>query len=50
MKSYVSKNEVYRLDLDQVMTYKDNFSYEGLDALFDWLEEYEDGYGAKCRI
>jgi len=44
MKSYVSKTDF--IDWFRSSdTYKNNFSYEGLDALFDWLEEYEDGTG-----
>ena len=31
-------------------SYKDNFSYEGKKALFDYLEEYEDGTGEKMEF
>ena len=31
-------------------TYRDNFSYMGLDALFDYLEEVEDGTGIKIEF
>ena len=27
-----------------------NFSYEGLKALFDWFEEYEEGTGEKVEL
>ena len=30
--------------------YKTNFSYEGLKALFEWLEEFEDGTGAEIEL
>ena len=29
---------------------KDQFSYEGLKALFDWLEEYEEGTGDEVEL
>lgn len=31
-------------------TYKDNFSYEGKRALFDWLEEYEESTGEEMEL
>jgi hypothetical protein len=43
MKSYVSKNKFIDW-FKSSNTYKNNFSYEGLNALFDWLEEYEDHF------
>ena len=42
MKRYINRYEF----IDTFMksdTYKNNFSYEGLSVLFDWLEEYEEG-------
>ncbi len=30
--------------------YKDNFSYEGKKALFEYLEQYEDDYGLENEI
>ena len=30
--------------------YKNNFSYEGLDALFEYLEELEDGIGEEISF
>ena len=30
--------------------YKTNFSYEGLKALFEYLEEFEDGTGAEIEL
>ena len=29
---------------------KDQFSYEGLEALFNWLEEYEEGTGEEVEL
>jgi hypothetical protein len=29
---------------------QDNFSYEGLGALYEWIEEYEDGSGAETEL
>ena len=31
-------------------TYKDNFTYDALTALFDYLEEYEDSIGEKIEF
>lgn len=31
-------------------TYKNSFSYEGLDALFDYLEDYEDSCDTKIEF
>lgn len=31
-------------------TYKNNFSYEGKRALFDYLEEYEEGTGEEVEL
>ena len=31
-------------------TYKNNFSYEGLKALFDYLENYEEETGQKVKF
>ena len=31
-------------------TYKDNFTYEGLEALFDYLEEYEELAGEQIQF
>ena len=31
-------------------TYRNNFSYQGLNALFDYLEEYEDGTGEQLEF
>ncbi len=31
-------------------TYKNNFSYEGLSVLFDWLEEYEEGLESELEF
>ena len=36
--NYVSKSE-FRDEFSK-MNRKDNFSYEGLNALYDWLDEY----------
>jgi hypothetical protein len=44
MKTTVSVYD-FRDAFLQSDTYKDNFSYEGLTALFDYLEEYEEGAG-----
>ena len=30
--------------------YKDNFSYEGLEALFNWLEDYESDTGQEIEL
>lgn len=31
-------------------SYKDNFSYEGLSALYDYLEDYEESTGEKIEF
>lgn len=31
-------------------TYKDNFSYEGLEALYDYLEELEESCGTEIQF
>ena len=31
-------------------TYKNNFSYEGLKALYDYLENYEEETGQKVKF
>lgn len=49
MKSYVSKDRFINW-FRSSDTYKNNFSYEGLDALFDWLEEYEDDTGTETEF
>jgi hypothetical protein len=49
MKSHVSKNKF--IDWFRSSdTYKNNFSYEGLNALFDWLEEYENDTGREVEF
>lgn len=37
-------------DAFQSMDRKDNFSYEGLKALFEYLEEYEDSTGEQIEL
>ena len=32
------------------MDRKDNFTYEGKRALFNWLEEYEEDYGEEIEL
>ena len=44
MKRTVSK---YEFCSDSVLT--GNFSYNGLDALFEWMEEYEDSCGEQIE-
>lgn len=44
MKQYVSRFDFQDAFLKSE-TYKNNFSYEGLNALFDYLEEYEEETG-----
>jgi hypothetical protein len=44
MKKSVSK---YEFMGDSALT--DNFSYNGLDALFEWFEEYEDSCGEQIE-
>lgn len=44
MKEYVSVY-TFRDRFLQSDTYKNNFSYEGLNALFDYLEEHEESTG-----
>lgn len=34
----------------QSATYKNNFSYDGLTALFDYLEDYEDNVGEQVEF
>ena len=31
-------------------TYKNKFSYDGLTALFEWMEEYEESTGSEFRL
>jgi hypothetical protein len=44
MKKSVSK---YEFCSDSALT--DNFSYHGIEALFDWFEEYEDSCGEQIE-
>lgn len=49
MKTTVSKQHF----IDAFMTsncYSDNFSYEGLGILFDYLEQYEDACGVEIEF
>ena len=44
MRQYVSRFDFQDAFLKSE-TYKNSFSYEGLDALFDYFEEYEENTG-----
>ena len=42
--------QVTRLDFHDAFDGKTNFSYEGLDALFEYLEEYEESADSKIEL
>ena len=48
MYEYVSESEF--IDRFAVMDRKENFSYEGKKALFEYLEELEDNIGEKIEF
>jgi hypothetical protein len=48
MKTTVSKYDFERAFVDADR--KENFSYEGLGLLFDYLEEYEDSTGEEVEL
>ncbi len=47
MKQYITFNAFTDAFSD---TYKDNFSYEGKKALFEYLEEYEESAGEEIEL
>lgn len=48
MKSTISKHEFRDAFRDYGRT--DSFSYEGLGALFDWFEQYEEDCGEETEL
>jgi len=48
MKKSVYKNEF--VDAFKEMNREENFSYEGREALFDYLEEYEEETGEEVEL
>lgn len=48
MKTTVSRYDFERAFVDAGR--KDQFSYEGLNALFDYLEDYEDSTGEEIEL
>ena len=48
MYTQVSRNNFH--DAFKGGTYQDNFSYEWLNALYDYLEEYEEGTDTKIEL
>lgn len=48
MKTNVSKSD-FR-DAFQQMGRGDNFSYDGLGALYDWIEELDEGCGTESEL
>ena len=49
MKDTINKNQFINW-FRSSDTYKDNFSYEGLSALFDYLEEMEESTGEELEF
>ena len=49
MKQYISKYHFTNWFLSSD-TYKNNFSYEGLNSLFDYLEELEEDMGKEMEF
>ena len=49
MKQYISKYHFTNWFLSSD-TYKNNFSYEGLNSLFDYLEEFEEDMGKEIEF
>ena len=49
MKEYVSEH-TFRDRFMRSDNYKNNFSYEGLHALFEYLEDYEDDTGEEIEF
>ena len=49
MKQYISKYHFTNWFLSSD-TYKNNFSYEGLNSLFDYLEELEEDMGKETEF
>ena len=48
MKQTIDKNQF--MDAFQNMNREDNFTYAGLDALFNYLEEYEESTGEEIEL
>ena len=49
MKTYVTKSE-FMATFRQSSERKDTFSYEGLQALFEYFEEYEESCGEEIKF
>ena len=49
MKQYISKYHFTNWFLSSD-TYKNNFSYEGLNSLFDYLEQFEEDMGKEMEF
>lgn len=49
-KMYQTINKTTFHDLFEIYDRKENFSYEGLNALFEYLEEYEEATGEKIEL
>ena len=49
MKQYISKYHFTNWFLSSD-TYKNNFSYEGLNSLFDYLEQFEEDMGKEIEF
>ena len=47
MKTTVSRHDFHRA-FETIRP--DNFSYDGLDALYDWCEEYDEGSGQEMEL
>jgi hypothetical protein len=48
MKQTITRGDFH--DAFEKMGRKDNFSYDGLDALFEYLEDYEEGTGEEMEL